>query len=402
MPHSNLVLLLADISSGILGSLRDIEQHSELIFSVLTRMFIIALVIIAIVFVIRVLLDKSYSIRQINVPESLQQAGHSGPVIANRIYFRLQQIIERVSATEHAKGYSTSATQTDVSVDLAGMGMPIKGFIELIGGAFGLHRAKKIDADFFVERNTLVMLLRISGRTTERLEAPITDGVEVSLRALIMEAAEIILKYSNDEILQTYFGIVEQIGDKQIRLAKYRYEKYKNNSKEEVKVIAAWAWGLCMLKRYDEAEQKIIEGINKHKKAGRIYVIWGSLLMQTGKYQEALGKFDKALEQADPKETKTRLSNIYSSIGNCYVKLGNPDMAMQYIEKAIGVERNASRPYFNKALLHLACNDHERFYECLEKAFEKGFLPENVMKEPKCALLKDDPQMIKLLESVRG
>lgn len=401
MPLPTLALLIADISSGTLNNLREIEQHSELVFSILTKVFIIALVVTAIVFIVRVLLDTSYSIRQINVPESFQQAGHSGPVIANRIYYRLQQIIERVSATEHAKGYSTSATQTDVSVDLAGMAMPIKGFIELIGGAFGLHRAKKIDADFFIERNTLVMLLRITGRTTERLEAPITDGVELPLRTLIIEAAEIILKYSNDEVLQTYFGIVEQIGDKQIRLAKYRYEKYKGNAKVEVKVIAAWAWGLCMLKRYDEAEEKILEGIRKHKRAGRIYVIWGSLLLQTGKLTEALEKFNKALEQADPKETKTRISNIYSSIGNCYIKLGKPEMAMQYIEKAIDVERNASRPYFNKALLHLAGGDHDRFFECLEKSLEKGFLAENVVKEPSCAVMKDDPRMKKLIESLK-
>ncbi len=395
------LLLIADAASNSLDSLSTVEQYSQIIFSILTKLFIILLAVVAIVLVIRVLMESGYSIRNINVPESFTAAGFSGPVIANRIYFRLQQIIERVNATEHVKGYSTSATETDVSVDLAGMGMPIKGFIELIGGAFGIHRVRKIDADFFIEHNTMVMLLRITGQPTERIEAPITEGVESPLRALILEAAETILKYSNDEVLQTYFGIVEQIGHKQIRLAKYRFEKYKNNPKEEIKVIAAWAWGLCMLKRYEEAEQKIREGIAKHKRAGRIYVIWGSLLTQTGKYKEALEKFDKALEQLDPHETKTRISNIYSSIGNCYLHLNKPDLALKFIERAIEVEKNSSRPYFNKAIVHLSINDHESFYESLERALEKGFQRENVLKDPNCFALKEDPRFKRLLEAVR-
>jgi Tfp pilus assembly protein PilF len=401
MLDNRILLLLTDVTAGPLNGLFEFEQTAETVFSILTKLFIIGLVVIAIVFIVRVLLDNSYSIRQINVPESFAATGHSGPVVANRIYLRLQQIIARVSATEHAKGYSTSAAETDVSVDLAGMGMPIKGFIELVGGAFGLHRAKKIDADFFIDRNMLVMLLRITGQSTERVEQPITDGIEEPLRTLIHDAAEIILKYSNDEVLQTYFGIIEQIGDKQIRLAKFRLEKYKDDPKVEVKVIAALAWGLCLLKRYEEAERVIWDGISRHKKAGRIYVIWGSLLLQIGKFEEALEKLQTALQQIDPKETKTRKSNIYSSMGNCYLKLGNPDMAMMYMEQAIGVDKNLSRPYFNKALIYLGQNKLTEFYETLELSLERGFQVDNIFKDPRCAQMKEESQMIKLVERYR-
>ena len=378
------------------------EKHLAVIFSILSRLLVVSLAVVAIGFVVRVLRDKSYSIRQVNAPGSFLTMGHSGPVIANRIFFRIQRIIERVNATEHAKGYSTSASETDVSVDLAGMGLPIKAFVQMVGDAFGLQRAKKIDVDFFVERNMLVMLLRITAQGTERVEAAIVENdMETPLRTLIVEAAEIILKYSNDEVLQTYFGIVEQIGDKQIRLAKYRHELYKNDPRKEVNVLSAWAWGLCMLKRYDEAEQIIKEGIMRHRRAGRLYVIWGSLLTQTGQFEQALEKFNKALEQRDPKETKTRISNIHSSIGNCYVKLKQLDVAMKHVVTATQVEPNASRPYFNLALIHLIKNDLEHFFEALEKALEKGFQPDNVLKDPNCAQLKEDRRLVTLLEKYR-
>lgn len=391
-------VLICEVSSGIL----DIEAYSASIFSILTRVLIMSLVAVTIVFVVRVLRDKSYSIRRVNVPDSFLTMGYSSPVIANRIFFRIQRIIERVNATEHAKGYSTSATDTDVSVDLAGMGMPIKAFVQLIGEAFGLQRAKKIDADFFIERNMLVMFLSITGRSTERVEAAILESdIETPLRTLIVEAAEIILKYSNDEVLQTYFGLVEQIAEKQIRLAKYRYELYKDDPRNEVKVLAAWAWGLCMLKRYDEAKQIITEGIARHNMAGRLYVIWGSALAQNGQFEEALEKFNKALEQCDRKETKTRISNIYSSMGDCYIKLKQLDVAMQHVIKAAQVEPNASRPYFYLAVIYLQKDDMEHFFETLEKALEKGFQPDNVTKDPYCAPLREDSRLLRLLQKYR-
>jgi tetratricopeptide (TPR) repeat protein len=394
--------LICEVTSGTLDILSGMEEHLTLVVSILSRLLIILIAVVAIGFVVRTLRDKSYSIRQVNVPGSFLKMGHSGPVIANRIFFRIQRIIERVNATEHAKRYSTSATETDVSVDLVGMGMPIKAFVQMIGDAFGIQRAKKIDVDFFVERNMLVMLLRITARSTERIEAAIVENdVETPLRTLIGEAAEIILKYSNDEVLQTYFGIVEQIGDKQIRLAKYRYELYRNDPRKEVNVLAAWAWGLCMLKRYDEAEQIIKEGIARHKMAGRLYVIWGSLLTQTGRFEQALEKFNKALEQCDPKETKTRISNIYSSMGNCYLKLKQLDVAMKHVVKATQVEPNASRSYYNLAVIHLLKNEMEHFFETLEKALEKGFQPDNVIKDPYCTALKEDRRLVTLLEKYR-
>jgi tetratricopeptide (TPR) repeat protein len=395
-------VFICEVGSGSFEMLTGIEEQLSVVFSILSRLLVVALVVVAIGFVVRVLRDKSYSIRQVNVPSSFLPMGHSGTVVANRIFFRIQRIIERVNAIEHAKGYSTSSTETDVSVDLAGMGMPVKAFVQMIGGAFGLRRAKKIDVDFFVERKMLVMLLHITTHGTERIEAAIVDDdFETPLRTLITEAAEIILKYSNDEVLQTYFGIVEQIGNKQIRLAKYRYELYKNDPRKEVNILAAWAWGLCMLERYGEAEEIIKEGIAHHRKAGRLYVIWGSLLTQTGQFEQALEKFNTALEQLNPKETKTRISNIYSSIGNCYLKLKQLDVAMKHVIKATQVEPNASRPYYNLAVIHLLKNEMDHFFETLEKALEKGFQPDNVMKDPNCATMKEDVRLVALLQKYR-
>jgi Tfp pilus assembly protein PilF len=381
---------------------QNFEQHAELMLSILAKVFIIGLVSVAIVYIVRVLLNKSYSIRYINVPPSLEQAGHTGPTIANRIYYRLQQIIQRVSANYHLKGYSTASAEKEVSVDVVGVGLPIRGFVELLGGALGIQRSKKIDADLFLENNTLVMLLKITRHPAERLEAPINNSIDAALKTLIIEAAETILKYSNDEVLQTYFGLVEQIGEKQINLARYRYENCRTSNNAEVNIIAAWAWGFCMLKKYDEAEEKIREGVARHKKAGRIYVIWGSLLLQLDKPKEALEKFNIALAQVTRNESITRISNIYSSMGNCYVKLNQPDVAMKYMQSAIQTDPNSSRACFCLALLHLFNQDENKFFEVLEKALQKGFRTQNILDDPRCANVIRQPRMVRLMEKYSG
>lgn len=388
--------LLGQVSP--LSTLEEFEQHAEVTFSILTKVFIIILVSIAFVYIFRVLLNKKYSIRHVRVPKSIEDAGHSGPVIANRIQYRLHQIIQRVSATEKIKGYSTADAEGEVAVDVAGVGLPIKSFVELLGTALGIQRSRKIDIDFFFEAPKIVMLIKIGSNPAERFEAVAGESVDLTIKHLVFEAAENILKYTNDEVLQTYFGLVEQIGDKQIKLAKYRLSIYRDNPKLEINAIAALAWGMCMHKRYDEAEQIVKEGIARHKKACRIYVIWGSLLMQTGKPEEAIEKFETALKQIARGESITRISNIYSSLGNCYGKLKKTDVALQYFQKALEVDPNASRAYYNLAMLHLNNNSMDAFFESLEKALEKGFQRENILKDPKCTPLLNEPRMTKLIE----
>jgi hypothetical protein len=378
--------------------LQQIELKSELIFSILTKAFIMALVIIAMIYIFRVLLDKSYTIRFVHVPSSFEQSGHSGSVIANRIYYRIQLTIQRVSAIGQLKGYSTAAAEKEISVDVGGMGLPIRGFVELLGSALGINRSKKVDADFFLENKTLIMLLKISGHPAERFEQAVEDSIDEPLRALIIEAAETILKHSNDEILQSYYGLVEQVGEKQIKLARYRYDKGAPNARIEENIIAAWAWGLVLLKRFDDAEAKIVEGIARHKnRAGRIYIIWGSMLMRQGKFEEALDKFQAAIRETYKKESPARISNLYASIGNCYGKLGQIEEAKKYLNKAIEADSNSSRAYFTLGLLYLSSGNKDQFFEYLEKSLSKGFLKRNVLEDPTCAAMVEDQRMTKIL-----
>jgi hypothetical protein len=305
------------MSFVILSDIQQFALVTQSIFSIVANIFVITLVIIAIVFVVRVLSNNSYSIRQINVPSSFELAGHSGPVIANRIHIRLNDIIQRVSATQYAKAYTTSEMESDVAVDVGGMGLPLKGFIELIGSAFGIKRHKRIDADIFFEGSSVVMLVRITGERCERFETPINENLGIPIRELVWKASEVISQYSNDEALQAFFGHIERDGEKAIRLAKFRLEKSKTNY-SKARLVSAWARGLCLLKKYDEAEVKLKEGILLNPNEGRLYNVWGMMLQEQRRYEEAKTKLIQAHGLMKSKESEFRRSNLLTAIGVCF------------------------------------------------------------------------------------
>lgn len=379
---------------------QQVGNVTEVIFSILTKFFVIVLVVIAMIFIVRVLADKSYSIRQINVPTVLDEAGHSGAVLANRIYGRLHDIIQKVNAMEYAQGYSTSSTESDVSVDLVGMGMPIKAFIILLGNAVGIDRKRNIDADVFFEGTKLVMTLRVSGERIERFETQSHENIGIPVKDLVDKAADAILKYSNDEVIQTYYGIIEQIPEKQIRLAKFRAEKYKDDPVIMVRVVAALAWGLCMLKKYDEAEKKLKEGIALYnKKPGRIYAIWGFMLQQQGKHEECLNKFEIALHERTRNESRFRIANVQAAMGTSHAAMGQIDIATEYFHKAMQTDSHYSRSYYAFAKVCLLVrNDRAKFFEMLETALSIGLKPKAVLNDPELPSMANDPELKMILE----
>ncbi len=381
--------------------LTNIQEAGNLIhsiFSMVADVFVIGLVLVAIVFVVRVLRDSSYTIRQINVPPSFEEAGHAGSVISKRIHARLGEIIQRVSATEYAKGYTTTATDSDVAVEVAGMGMPIKGFIELIGTTLGIQRNKKIDADIFIEGTHVVMLLRVTGENPERFEVAMNENLGMPIKELVLEASEIILKFSNDEALQTYFGHIVRNGEKAAKLARYRLEKYRGNKHMEARMVSAWARGLCLMKKYDEAEEKIKEGIALNEKEGRLYNVWGMMLQEQSKHEEAKTKLMTAIHLMKSKESKFRKSNVLTAIGVSSAKLGQSDSAMKYYNQAIKVDENAHLSYYNLSKEYLFKKNLPLFYETFEKSLLKGLTSRHVKSDPDLQSLLDDTQLKRLLE----
>jgi hypothetical protein len=132
------------------------EKRVTATFSIMAKVFVIALIGIAAIFIARELGDDGYVITQINVPASFEEAGYTGPVVAKRISNQLNEIIRVTRSTEIAQEYASEADEVDVSIDMVGLGVPVRSAIELIGNALGINRKKKISADITTAGNQLI------------------------------------------------------------------------------------------------------------------------------------------------------------------------------------------------------------------------------------------------------
>ncbi|WP_268544000.1 tetratricopeptide repeat protein [Candidatus Nitrosotenuis cloacae] len=103
----------------------------------------------------------------------------------------------------------------------------------------------------------------------------------------------------------------------------------------------------------------------------------GALLFNEGRYNEAIGCYEKAL-QIDPTD-----SVVLSNMGGAYVELKKYDVALSFLEKSIGIDPDFSAPWYNKAACLSMLGENEEALNCLEKAV--------TLDPKKTSLAKTDP-----------
>jgi hypothetical protein len=387
-------------SQGSSFSIVRLEKRVTAIFSIMAKLFVISVLIVAAVFVARELSDSSYYIQNIEVPDAFNQAGFSGNTIATRISRKLNEIIQRASTVESAISYANASAKSDVSVDLIGVGVPIRGIIELIGNAVGIYRKNKITGEITIEGNTMVLDLEVIGEKPERFEAPLDSSGNwgVPLKALVSDAAETILKYTNDEVLNTYYGNIFQNGEKVIRISKFRLERYKGNREKEASVYAAWAQGLLLQKKLDEALIKVEEGLKYSTEEHRLYNVWASILRGQKKYDESLAKRKMAFAKLKPTDSKKRKAVIMAGMASTMGSLGFGDSAIFYLNKAIEIDPDFSNAYYNQSLHYLRHkHDTTRFFELLETSLSKGFSAAFIYRDDEMRGMLSDQRMVALI-----
>jgi hypothetical protein len=374
-----------------------IEKRVTATFSIMAKVFVIALISIAAIFIARELSDNGYVITQINVPASFEEAGYSGPVVAKRISNQLNEIIRITRTAEVAQEYGSAADEADVSIDMVGLGVPVRSFIEMIGNAIGINRKKKITADITTAGNQVILVLNISGETPERVEVPFDSNVEIPLKTLIAEASEGILKYTNDGVLGLYYANMLRDGEKTIKLAKYRLEKYKGNTEQEARAYANWANGLLLLKKPDAAEQKIKQGLAINPNMSTLYVAWGNIFSHKGDFANAIAMDKKAYTLLPPDAPNFARALQLGNIGVGFSFIGENDSAIYYFQKSLQWDEKFNNTHYNLACLYSYKSDTTSCFDELEKALAYGFSPKFIPEDPDMAGLLNHPRMKELM-----
>jgi cytochrome c-type biogenesis protein CcmH/NrfG len=89
--------------------------------------------------------------------------------------------------------------------------------------------------------------------------------------------------------------------------------------------------------------------VRQNPKDLNAWIELGNILMDTGRYREAIDSYQKALE-LDPKNVDVRVD-----MGTCYRNIGNPNMAVEEFRKAIKI--NPKHLYAHRNLGAVLLND---------------------------------------------
>lgn len=374
-------------------NLRWIYKQMKAALSIIAMVLLIGLVGMIVSFFYKELTDEGYIIEQVNVPDSMVEAGFSGPLIANRISYELQNIMGFTRQQEYSKNYSSSGSDNDLSIELIGIGVPVRGIIDLIGDAIGVNRRKRIKADIYFAGPKVVMILKFSGEKPEYMEANYDLNLDVPMKELISKAAENILKYTDDESLQRYYLNYTYNGEGSVQLAKYRLEKYAGDRRKEAIILADWAMALIRMKNFDLADVKLEEGLNKDSTVAQIHLTRGTWYMMQNKSDEALPNFDRALKSFTPQDRIMDKLRVFNNIGIVYQQKKKVDSALYYYKKAIEIDSKFNIAYINIGYLYLEeKKDTAIFLEYLDKSLRYGLpiytLEKNTAQEQLEALRK--------------
>jgi hypothetical protein len=381
-----------------------LDQQFRSVTSIAWRLLIVIIVVALLSFLLREWTADGYVIQQVNVPESLASSGYTGPVIANRIRYQLEEIVETTRLQENAQSYKSAADDIDLSVDLIGVGVPVRAVIDMLGSAIGIQRKKMIHADIFISGNTLHTIIKITDADPEHFEVPFTTDPEEPIRQLVNLASETILKYTNDDILQRHYimSIGVASAEKGARLASFRYEKYKGDPKREASILSDWAMGLVRQGKHELAEEKILEGLGKDSSRATLYTVWGTVGLQSNATPEwILKRLDKALTLLTPEYPKTEKVRVFNNKAVVYLSHEIPDSAFVYLRKALEVDPKFNLAWLNLAIGHMKYKqDTIRFLEYMEKALDAGLNREN-LSDPDLDGIRNDPRYLRLIQKYR-
>ena len=294
-------------------------------------------------FIYRDLTSDAYIIDPISVPEQYDKSGLNAQVMSRRIGQALRSIEENA---ETGLGRDRLAISSDVpqlpAVEVPGTKLDLRTLVDLVRQLFGWEQRRitgevvlriQKESDASNNRETETNLRIVHGGDSKQLKQILTPFSEP--QQLEQSAAEQILRSINPLILAVY--------------------DYDRGEREKASEIAIEIIG-------DAARDKL------HIAAAQD--LWGLVLDDQGKHQEAIARYRKAIE-LDP-----GFSNAYLNWGLALQGEGDFDGAIVKYQKAIELDAKNSESYNNWGAILEAFGKDQEAVAKYQKAIESD--PKNV------------------------
>ncbi|MEL6655953.1 MAG: tetratricopeptide repeat protein [Bacteroidota bacterium] len=265
----------------------------ERLTSIVLKLGTLMLVGFFIVFFLRLFGDQGYVIQSMSVPQQLLEQGYTGQVVALRIQDQVTELKEKAGSVK-ADSLQIKGGQQDLNLSVLGVGLSLTSLAFQLREVMGREN-KTVSGELTRIGNQYDAQIRMTGYDKIDVSVVINDGDEVAaLQELFRLVAEGVL-YETDPY----------------RLALVQREE----------------------KRYDEAIATVRHYLQEREdEAHWAYLCWGTLLRELGDPEEAVEKFERAIE------LKPDFALPYVNVGYSYVELDRLEDAINAFEKVVELE----------------------------------------------------------------
>ena len=304
------------------------------------------LVVPLLIYVFREVTHDALIVDPFTVPKRFQEAGLTPEVVANRISDAVRQI--EITTQTRMKKDNLASFQDEghiPGVEIPGTNIALKTVVDVTRTVLGIY-PRHVGGDIVtqgtgpadVQSQAAVTLYFTQGRNRSRAISLVVSGSDVAV--LVQRTAEIVLGEVNSYVLAAYreeHGQFDQSVEIVQRIA-------QDPSQDGGHISAAYnLWGVVLddQEKYDEACAKYRKAVDFAPKNPAAYYNWGVALQKQKKYGEAGAKYRKAIE-LDPTD-----ADAYANWGDVLDDQGRYDDACARYQKAVDLDPKKAATYYN-------------------------------------------------------
>lgn len=376
---------------------RRVDKTLSRVVSIVFRSILVAMMIIGIIFVIRQLSNSNYSMEQISVPRTFEEAGYTGHSVANRIFNRVNSVIKNERLADVAKEYENANAVLDLNVEVVGIGVPIRSLTMMLGETMGIDNRRPISGNLSVDGDTLVFELNIDG-DVEKFYALFNSNIENSMAILVTHASEAILKHTNPYVLARYYLL--RNADGCFKLGKYILNRHQDDPNVEPIGYFAMAGGHVTLRQFEVAEQIVRKGVEKYPTDLNLHAALSTILQRQRKYDEAIAQCKRVISMLDDDTPINRISRSYENLASIMEDLNKPDSAIYYAKIAVDRDPDFAEARAFIGIQYYAKQDTASAIQHWTSAFDKGLQVsdfERMMNNHAHIYILEDPRVIDLI-----
>jgi Flp pilus assembly protein TadD len=306
-----------------------------------------------VVYVVREVNRDVLIIDQFGVPKSLSDAGLSSDVMANRVGERLREIEDTTKTYMKKDVLGSQSEEASIpEVEIPGTKLGLKTIVDVARSL--LHRdPKHIGGDIVlpltdarppssdpaaVKQPAMITVYFKQGKNGSQALSGIAERDDVNV--LVQRTAELALEQVNPYVLAVYWEDRREF-DKSIRVAQAIAEDTSQDLLHREACFNLWGNALGDDGKDEEAIAKYQKAIELDPKYAYAYNNWGISLRIEGKHEEAIAKYQKAIE-LDPKYAEP-----YVSWGVALDSKGKHEEAIAKYQKAIKLDPKSALAYNN-------------------------------------------------------